>query len=62
MFFLNLIKKCLHVPCVHGIINTGKEEAKMHEFKEYIKWCKEKGYKPSDSDALLEYVAEHPQA
>ena len=30
----------------------------MHEFNEYIKWCKEKGYKPSNSDALQEYVAE----
>ena len=34
----------------------------MHEFNAYIKWCKEKGYKPSDSNALQAYVAEHPKA
>ena len=39
-----------------------KEDIKMHEFNEYIKWCKEKGYKPSDTNALQAYVAEHPKA
>ncbi len=34
----------------------------MYDFKAYIEWCKEKGYKPSNSDALQEYVAEHPKA
>lgn len=34
----------------------------MYEFKAYIKWCKEKGYKPSDTNALQAYVAEHPKA
>lgn len=28
----------------------------------YLLWCKEKGYKPSDSNALQAYVAEHPKA
>lgn len=32
------------------------------QFESFVEWCKQKGYKPSNGKALLEYVAEHPQA
>lgn len=31
------------------------------QFDAFIKWCKEKGYKPSKAESLLEYVAKHQQ-